>query len=52
MSQNQFIRKYKRISKSKWASYDKSTILLLADVVDDTDGEIELGFTRYLSTPR
>lgn len=48
MSQNQFIRKYKRISKSKWASHDKSTILLLADVIADSDGEIELGFTRYI----
>ncbi|TMO56529.1 hypothetical protein [Pseudoalteromonas aurantia] len=48
MSQNQFIRKYKRISKSKWASHDKSTILPLAEVVDDTDDEIELGFTRYI----
>ncbi|TMP75049.1 hypothetical protein CWC05_22030, partial [Pseudoalteromonas ruthenica] len=43
-----FIRKYKRISKSKWASHDKSTILPLAEVVDDTDDEIELGFTRYI----
>ena len=48
MSQNQFIRKYKRVSKSKWSSHDKSTVLLLADVIVDSDGEIELGFTRYI----
>ncbi len=48
MSQNQFIRKYKRISKSKWASQDKSTILLFADIVDNSNDEIELSFSRYI----
>ena len=48
MSQNQFIRKYKRISKSKWASQDKSTILLLADITGTSEGEIELNFSRYI----
>ena len=48
MSQNQFIRKYKRISKSKWATRDKSTVLLLADVTDTSNSEIELSFSRYI----
>lgn len=48
MSQNQFIRKYKRVSKSKWATLDKSTILLLADVTGTAENEIELGFSKYI----
>jgi len=48
MSQNQFIRKYKRISKSKWSTQDVSTILLLADVAYASKSEIELSFSRYI----
>lgn len=48
MSQNQFIRKYKRVSKSKWATLDKSTILLLADVTGTAENEVELGFSKYI----
>ncbi|MEI4549937.1 hypothetical protein [Pseudoalteromonas spongiae] len=48
MSQNQFIRKYKRISKSKWSSQDKSTILLLADVTGTAENEVAFGFSKYI----
>ena len=48
MSDNntQFIRKYKRASKSIWDT-DSSTLLLLADVVNDIDG-VELSFSNYI----
>ncbi len=48
MSDNntQFIRKYKRASKSIWNT-DSSTLLLLADAVNDIDG-VELSFSNYI----
>ncbi len=42
----QFIRKYKRASKSPWDN-DASTILLLADIVN-SDKELELAFSNYI----
>jgi len=42
-----FIRKYKRVSKSIWDK-DDSTILLYADVVSNTEDDIELSFTHYM----
>ncbi|MDP2561189.1 hypothetical protein [Psychrobium sp. 1_MG-2023] len=42
-----FIRKYKRASKSIWDN-DDSTILLLADIKGNDDGERAFNFTRYI----
>ena len=42
----QFIRKYKRASKSIWDG-DSSTILLLADVVDN-DAGLEVTYSNYI----
>ncbi|WP_019030055.1 hypothetical protein [Colwellia piezophila] len=42
----QFIRKYKRASKSIWDS-DSSTILFLADVADNGDG-LEFSYSNYI----
>ncbi len=39
-----FIRQYVRARKSPW--HDASTLLLLADVIDEE--AIELSFTRYI----
>lgn len=43
----QFIRKYKRQSKSIWDN-DSSTLLLLADVEQSDEGEVDLSFNRYI----
>lgn len=46
-SNTQFIRKYKRQSKSIWED-DASTLLLYADVEQIKDKRLTLNFTRYV----
>ncbi|MCL2920099.1 hypothetical protein [Shewanella litorisediminis] len=46
VADTQFVRIYKRKSKSPWD--DHNTMLLLADVVDSDEDSIELGFSRYI----
>ncbi|WP_158972595.1 hypothetical protein [Paraglaciecola sp. L3A3] len=43
---SQFIREYKRASKSPWN--DSSTILLLANVKTSDNDEMELSFEQYI----
>ena len=46
-TQSQFIRKYKRQSKSIWKDVDDSTVLLLADVEHNQTG-ITLNYVNYV----
>ena len=45
-NQSQFIRKYKRASKSPWE--DDSTILLYANVMAISGNDVALDFTHYI----
>jgi hypothetical protein len=42
----QFLRVYKKASKSPWA--DASTVLLLADIISVGDDDCKLGFEHYI----
>lgn len=46
-SSTQFIRKYKRQSKSIWKD-DASTLLLYADVEETKGKKLTLNFTRHI----